>query len=151
MPPECIHPEMASDLFSQVTNGCSGNFVECSAGITPWSTDIWSVGAIWLEMISGVPLWLSYPAKVIGLPGSPFENKDVSINGGLFAIPGKIPDRIVSKQMSVISNLEKIVNEKCFGVAVNQEGLDLLRRMLAWRPKDRISPSDALKHPFLNR
>lgn len=32
---------------------------------------------------------------------------------------------------------------------ISEEGLDLLLRMLAFDPEDRISVTDALKHPFL--
>jgi serine/threonine protein kinase len=28
-------------------------------------------------------------------------------------------------------------------------GLDLLRSMLAWNPEERISPEQAMEHPFL--
>ena len=34
---------------------------------------------------------------------------------------------------------------------IGEEGLDLLRRMLVFNPKHRISVTEALKHPYLER
>ena len=33
--------------------------------MSPWSVDVWSLGAILLEMVSGFPLWLSYKGRII--------------------------------------------------------------------------------------
>lgn len=156
MPPECLDPEAAATLFA--ANGGSNSglnpngsavLFECAGGYAPHATDVWSIGCVLLEMINGVPLWLSYPAKVVGLEGNSLSGKDVSVSGGLFAVPGKAADKIVAKQMNVLCSLDKIVKQKSSGVPIDNLGLDLIKRMLAWRPVDRISPSEALKHPFL--
>ena len=31
----------------------------------PWSIDIWSLGAILLEIVTGFPLWLSYKGRIV--------------------------------------------------------------------------------------
>ncbi len=32
--------------------------------INPWVVDVWSLGCIILEIISGLPLWMSIPTKI---------------------------------------------------------------------------------------
>ena len=32
--------------------------------VNPWTIDIWSLGCIILEIVSGLPLWMSIPTKI---------------------------------------------------------------------------------------
>lgn len=36
-----------------------------SKRIHPWSIDVWSMGAIFLEILIGFPLWMSYKGRII--------------------------------------------------------------------------------------
>jgi len=33
--------------------------------LKPWSLDVWSFGAILLEIVIGFPLWMSYKGRII--------------------------------------------------------------------------------------
>lgn len=35
------------------------------------------------------------------------------------------------------------------GIPLDEDGMDLLEGMLRWDPQQRISPEEALSHPFL--
>ena len=54
--------------------------------------DIWSLGSILLEVLSGFPLWLSLKSRVQSLEG---YNK---INYGLFGVAGRDNAKILVKQ-----------------------------------------------------
>ncbi|CAE8619170.1 unnamed protein product [Polarella glacialis] len=60
----------------------------------PWSFDIWSLGSILLEMSLGTPLWLSYKCRVAN------DNRPNSASTGLFAVPGRDPEKIMQRQDS---------------------------------------------------
>jgi hypothetical protein len=62
-----------------------------------WIIDIWSLGCIILEIISGVPLWMSIDTKIQG------RGSKVT---GLFAIKNRVFAKIIQKQIEVISNLD---------------------------------------------
>ena len=47
-----------------------------------WSFDMWSLGALLLEVVSGFPLWLSYKGKCTSSRGKTI------LNYGLFGVPG---------------------------------------------------------------
>merc|ERR1719238_1907612 len=62
----------------------------------PWSFDIWSLGSIFLELCLGTPLWLSYKCRVAD------DQRANSAATGLFAVPGRDPDKIITKQVDAI-------------------------------------------------
>lgn len=64
--------------------------------LNPWTIDIWSLGCIILEIVSGLPLWMSIPTKIDGV------NQKVS---GLFAVKGRLFNKIIAKQIDVVENL----------------------------------------------
>jgi len=111
-----------------------------------WSFDIWSLGSILLELGMGTPLWLSYKCRVAG------DNRPRAAGTGLFAVPGRDPKRILPKQSDAIRQrgLSNILRSTP-GVPLEAGGLDLLRQMLTWDPTDRISPHEALEHPWLQQ
>ena len=52
----------------------------------PWTIDVWSLGCIVLEIITGVPLWMSLPTRI----------QDTSIKStGIFAVKGRIFQKII--------------------------------------------------------
>ncbi len=64
--------------------------------LNPWVVDIWSLGCIILQIISGLPLWMSIPTQIPG-----HQQKYL----GLFAVKGRLFNKIISKQIDVVQNL----------------------------------------------
>ena len=58
----------------------------------PWVIDVWSLGSVLLEIISGVPLWMSLKTIVKR------KGQEV-IRYGLFAIKGRAFDKIIKQQL----------------------------------------------------
>jgi dual specificity tyrosine-phosphorylation-regulated kinase 2/3/4 len=56
----------------------------------PWTIDVWSLGCIILEIITGVPLWMSLPTRI--------EDSNIKTTG-LFAVKGRIFQKIIQKQI----------------------------------------------------
>lgn len=109
----------------------------------PWSCDIWSLGTIILEIITGMPLWMSFKCRVQGKNGSIF-------NTGLFGIPGRVAPKIIKKQQLVLSGLKGALRKyDSQGLENDKNLMDLVYCMLEWYPQNRISPQEALNHPFL--
>lgn len=114
----------------------------------PWSFDIWSLGSIILELCLGTPLWLSYKCRVAD------DQRTNSAATGLFAVPGRDPDKIIAKQADALRQrgLAHVIRN-AQGIPINNDGngtgLELLSLMLNWDPVDRISPHEALEHPWL--
>ena len=53
--------------------------------------DVWSLGSILLEVLSGFPLWMSLKSRVLSLDG---QSK---INMGLFGVAGRDNAKIMTK------------------------------------------------------
>lgn len=83
--PEYLAPDILEFLETKTQNllqGASGG-VDLSKRLFPWSIDVWSLGAILLEMVIGFPLWLSYKGRIV----KENEKDDSSIcMTGLFGI-----------------------------------------------------------------
>lgn len=134
--PEYMPPEALSFL------GKAGDHISLLKDVThPWSFDIWSLGMIWLELISGFPLWMSLKCKVTSR-GRTVTSK------GLLAVQGRDTQQILREQRAVIANLSEVVS-RGVGMQVDTEGLDLLTQMLQWDPSNRISSVEALNHPYV--
>jgi len=110
------------------------------ASMQPWSLDMWSLGCIFLEIISGVPIWMSYTVRAGECAGT---------TTGLFAVNGRDPEKIRQKQYEVTQKLSRVVANAPGMRMDDPDGLDLLKRMLAWDPTQRISPEQAMEHPYL--
>ena len=134
--PEYMPPEALSFL------GKAGDHISQLKDVThPWSFDIWSLGMIWLELISGFPLWMSLKCKVTSR-GRTVTSK------GLLAVQGRDTQLILREQRAVIANLSEVVS-RGVGMQVDTVGLDLLAQMLQWDPSNRISSVEALNHPYV--
>lgn len=132
MPPEALSlMGKSGDHIGQLRDICS-----C------WSVDIWSLGMIWLELISGFPLWMSLKSKVTTSKGRTVTSK------GLLAVQGRDTQLILREQRGLIGNLGEVVS-RGVGMEVSKAGLDLLGRMLQWEPRSRISPMEALNHQYV--
>jgi dual specificity tyrosine-phosphorylation-regulated kinase 2/3/4 len=58
----------------------------------PWVIDVWSLGSVLLEIVSGIPLWMSLKTIV--------KKKTAEvIKYGLFAIKGRAFDLIIRQQL----------------------------------------------------
>ena len=118
-----------------------------------FSVDMWSVGCIFAEMVVGRPLFngltdaeqLYKIFKLLGAPSSQgftqmhlypsYKSVMESDKGGLLknSFPGTFDDYIRR------TDLRKL----------GDDGIDLLKSMLAYDPSSRISAAKALQHPFL--
>ena len=97
---------------------------------------------IWLELISGFPLWMSLKSKVTTSKGRTVTSK------GLLAVQGRDTQLILREQRILIGNLSEVVS-RGVGMEVSKAGLDLLARMLQWEPRSRICPLEALNHQYV--
>lgn len=57
----------------------------------PWSFDVWSLGICLVELMTGIPIWMSLKCKT-----STFTTKS-SIGTGLLGVPGRDPKKILAK------------------------------------------------------
>jgi serine/threonine protein kinase len=60
--------------------------------------DVWSLGSILLEILSGFPLWLSLKSRVLSLDGRSITNF------GLFGVSGRDNQKILVKQNQLLGN-----------------------------------------------
>lgn len=138
--PEYMPPEFLDVLVSHRANKSS---IEQLADIAhPWSIDVWSLGAIILEIITGIPLWMSLKCRVEA------GNKNV-LKLGLFAVKGRSYDKIYQKQRSVMEKFGEIMSEYLEGWRDAEDLYSLLSQMMEWDPARRISPAEMLQHPYL--
>lgn len=68
----------------------------------PWIIDVWSLGCIILEIVTGVPLWMSLTTRI--------EDTNAKATG-LFAVKGRLFNKIIQKQIDVVNNLDKYLSE----------------------------------------
>lgn len=113
---------------------------ELLLGCTQYSTevDLWSVGCIFAEMINGYPMFpgandaeqLSMIFSVLGTPNLDVWPEMANLPGykNIKSYPGKTWKKLVPR--------------------VDNDGLDLLSRMLHFNPSKRITAEEAMTHPF---
>lgn len=85
--PFCLPPEITRDLYHYHSfGGRAKSYKKCS-NVKPWSHDVWSLGLILCEIVSGFPN--SQGAKSILEPKC--ESLQLKIGRGLVAVSG-LPD-----------------------------------------------------------
>ncbi|KAL4477752.1 hypothetical protein ABPG72_018926 [Tetrahymena utriculariae] len=105
----------------------------------PHVIDIWSLGCVILELINGIPLWMSLKTKIN------FQGQEL-IKCGLFAVKNRVFESIIQKQIETINNLDFILNEQNYSnIVVDDQLRSLLKRMLTINPSQRISPREIIE------
>ena len=105
---------------------------------------MWSLGMILVEILTGIPVWMSYKCRLKTLHGKTI------INTGLLGVQGREGKKIYLKQQQVLKTVRTILKKSdCYGLCEDPDLLDLISSMLEWNPSQRISPSEILQHPFL--
>ena len=147
--PEYLPPEIHSFLskrYTQQTNVRVQDFAQVS-----FIFDIWSLGSILLEVLSGFPLWLSLKSRIKTVDGHS------KINMGLFGVAGRDNTKILSRQTQLfgagLSNLIEVL-KKGFDFngnmwTINADFIDLFEQILNVHPGKRIHPEEILQHEFM--
>ena len=143
--PEYLSPEVLKFIDKRASHGQDGGkaFFE---KLEPWSYDIWSLGAIFLEIITGFPLWLGMKGKIKTRTG-----KNV-VNFGVFGVQGRVNAKIITKQTTALKDLGVCIKKyDSYGFEHDDILMDFLYRLLDKSPRKRISPTEALAHPFMTK
>mmetsp|Transcript_10331 Transcript_10331/g.15842 ORF Transcript_10331/g.15842 Transcript_10331/m.15842 type:complete len:99 (-) Transcript_10331:26-322(-) len=93
--------------------------------------------------MTGIPAWMSLKCRASTINGR-------SVMGqGVFGVTGRDERKIINKQINLLQNLGGVLKKHdCYALERNPEFMDLLVRMLAPNPGERISPMDLVAHPF---
>ena len=118
---------------------------EILLGSTKYSkeADMWSVGCILAELISGKPLFpgtstLNQLNKILEVTGKPSKEDIASIQSEL-----------ASTMLESIPNIKTKNFNQIFPVA-NSTEIDLLKKLLTFNPNYRLTIEEALKHDFVS-
>ncbi|CAD8165073.1 unnamed protein product [Paramecium octaurelia] len=138
--PEYMSPEMLTFILRENQMSYDNQLIESLVNYDKsWVIDIWGLGCVVLEIISGLPLWMSYDTQVINYKGQKVMAQ------GLFAVSGRSFSKIVEKQIKILTNLEFVLREQNYsGIQVTPLLTQLLKGMLAINPKQRYSPQQIL-------
>jgi len=107
------------------------------------TVDMWSIGCIFAEMITGKALFMGVSEtdqlkKIFKIKGTPTEN--------YWPEAYKLPEwNSENFEQHPEDNLAKFVGSK-----LDNEGLDLLNSMHQPNPEKRVSANDALNHPYFS-
>lgn len=137
MPPEILNyiihengGEYEENLYQQVMTNYKN----------PWAVDMWSLGCVVLEIVVGVPLWMSLPLLVPGKNGSWLQKE------GLFAVKGRLFPEIIKKQRSINPLLEDILEKDNYSrITLTPNIRKTVRRMLEVDFNKRISPQEVIE------
>ena len=90
--PEYLAPEILNYLVERNNNSNSvQTAVSLSKRSWPWSFDVWSLGIILLEIVSGCPVWMSLKCRVQTVDG-----KSV-LGSGLLGVAQRDQKKIIQK------------------------------------------------------
>ena len=136
--PEYLCPEITigNKKFLKELKNNNSKYVNC--------IDIWSLGITFLELCLCCPSWMSYKTKVI-------INGKIYHSSGLFGCRGRDANKIYQKQVELSKNInKKLKNSLLYLFEMNDRNnfIDLLKRMLEFDYRKRISCQDAINHAF---
>ncbi|XP_027592100.2 homeodomain-interacting protein kinase 4 isoform X1 [Pipra filicauda] len=142
--------------------------------------DVWSLGCVMAELHLGWPLYpgnneydqVRYICSTLGLPRAEllcaaqktqsfFRQVPCSVGTWQLKPPGKVMAKPMERRVHVFSSLDQLAAVNlCLVSDPDQEELakrcdlyamvELVKRMLTWDSRERISPSAALHHPFIS-
>lgn len=124
-------------------------------GATKYTTaiDIWSVGCVLGELLTGKPLFagdtsVDQLVKIIHVLGTPTRNEMEAMNPNYveFKFPNveqKDWKYVIREALNNVSSND--MSEPCLNSAV-----DLLAAFLKYEPSERLSPYEGLAHPFFD-
>lgn len=158
-PPPLVRPQSSSSTSSSFSSSLRATSITTTDNSTshhqspqPSSFDMWSVGAVFLEVLCGFPLWFGYCSRV-ELKG---HKEHWLKTGGLFSTKRRDPASIQQRQLQVVANLERSLQSYPAGVIHSwdaqtaEAAMDLLCRLLDPCPRTRVTPEAALLHPFVH-
>lgn len=93
--PEYLAPEILEFLETRQNMQCKTNMqqaISLNKRACPWSFDVWSLGIILLEIVSGCPVWMSLKCRIATVDGKS------TLGSGLLGVQGREQKRIIVKQ-----------------------------------------------------
>ena len=105
--PEYLAPEVLDYLErrGQNTDSNGTNSTNLCRRQEPWSYDMWSMGAILLEMLTGIPLWMSLKCRAQTQTGKQLFGM------GIFGVQGRQNKKILQKQNTSLKNLQQTLKK----------------------------------------
>ena len=107
--------------------------------------DMWAAGCILAELVSGRPLFpgastMDQLERVISFTGPPNNEEIISIDS-----------QMVETMLSNLtySRPKLILEEKLSGAPL--ESIDLIKKLLTFNPKKRLTAEECLKHPYVSQ
>jgi len=136
--PEYLAPEMLTFLYAltkskEPKSTMSSKLKEMCQ---PWSFDVWALGVIIIEIITGFPIWLSAKSKMMTVQKKP------KVGAGVFGVKGRDLPKILNAQTNFMKgmnlNIKKLDNYLIY--KGNTDLINLLESMMTVDPAKRISP-----------
>ena len=104
--------------------------------IIPSALDVFSLGIILIEIVSGYPVANMAKMKWTHHSGKPLMGTSVFFSNSVSSKPGTVAQRQIKFINSLNSNLKKIDQ---YGLGKDNDFVDLLSQMLKLDPKERIT------------
>jgi serine/threonine protein kinase len=95
--PEYLAPEILNYLENKGNPKYSEGVPGLLRSMHAWSYDMWSIGALLLEIITGFPLWLNMKGRMRSIRGNNIFGQ------GIFGVQGRDGKKIYQKQKTLIN------------------------------------------------